>query len=185
MRRTKLVPEVNAGSMADIAFLLLVFFLVTAVMPKDQGIQRKLPRECPPGVDCSGDIYERNILRIAINSENEIMVNNLVTPINEIKDITKTFIDNNGDGSCTYCNGNKSNNSSDHPTKAIISLQNTKLTTYNKFIEVQDEITKAYFELRSNYSENVLNKSPDILSKEDIKTLKKVYPFILSEAEVK
>ncbi|GAA4232366.1 biopolymer transporter ExbD [Postechiella marina] len=185
MRRTKLLPEVNAGSMADIAFLLLVFFLVTAVIPKDQGIQRKLPKECPPGIDCSGDIYERNILRIAINSENEIMVNNLVTPINEVKNITKTFIDNNGNGSCTYCSGNKSNISSDHPTKAIISLQNTKLTSYSKFIAVQDEITKAYFELRSKYSENVLKKSPEMLSEEDIKTLKKVYPFILSETEIK
>ncbi|MEP1488389.1 MAG: biopolymer transporter ExbD [Algibacter sp.] len=185
MRRTKLAPEVNAGSMADIAFLLLVFFLVTAVIPKDQGIQRMLPKECPPGTDCTGDIFERNILRISINGNDEIMVNDHITSIEDIKDIAKDFIDNNGDGSCTYCNGKKSDGASDNPTKAIVSLQNTTLTTYSKFIDVQDELTKAYFELRDHYSKNVLKKPSDALSKSEINILKKVYPFILSEAEVK
>lgn len=185
MRRTKLVPEVNAGSMADIAFLLLIFFLVTASIPKDYGIQRKLPKECPPNVDCSADLYERNILRIAINANNEIMVNDQLTTIEEVKDISKNFIDNNGDGTCTYCNGKQLSEASDNPTKAIISLQNTKLTNYATFISVQDELTKAYFELRNTYSINVLKKTSNNLSKEEINVLKKVYPFILSEAEVK
>lgn len=185
MRRSKLVPEVNAGSMADIAFLLLIFFLVTASIPKDYGIQRKLPKACPPGVDCTADLYERNILRIAINGNNEIMVNEELTAIEDIKDITKNFIDNNGDASCTYCNGKKSSEASDNPSKAIISLQNTKLATYATFISVQDELTKAYFELRNDYSINVLKKPSNKLSKEEIDILKKVYPFILSEAEVK
>ena len=185
MRRKKLVPEVNAGSMADIAFLLLVFFLVTAVIPKDHGIQRKLPKLCPLGIDCKGDIFERNILRIAINDNNEIMVNNKLTSIDAIKDITKDFIDNNGDGSCAYCNGKKLSNASDNPAKAVVSLQNTKLTSYGKFIEIQDELTKAYFELRDSYSNNVLKKPSDALTKEEVNILKKVYPFILSEAEVK
>lgn len=185
MRRKKLVPEVNAGSMADIAFLLLVFFLVTAVIPKDHGIQRKLPKLCSSGVDCTGDVLERNILRIAINDNNEIMVNDQLTSIDAIKDITKDFIDNNGDGSCTYCNDEKLNNASDNPAKAVISLQNTKLTTYSNFIEIQDELTKAYFELRDDYSNKVLKKPSDALTKEEVTILKKVYPFILSEAEVK
>ena len=76
MRHSKLVPEVNAGSMADIAFLLLIFFLVTATISSDEGINRMLPEECPPGMDCSSIKPERNILRIDINNNDDIMVEN-------------------------------------------------------------------------------------------------------------
>lgn len=185
MRRKKLVPEVNAGSMADIAFLLLIFFLVTAAIPKDYGIQRKLPKPCPPEIDCSGEVYERNILRVSINGNNSIMVENDVIEISDLKDLAKNFIDNNGDGTCSYCSGSKYNTASDSPKKAVISLQNDKLTNYGTFISVQDELTKAYFELRDSYSKNVLKKPSNELTKAEINKLKEAYPFILSEAETK
>lgn len=107
MRPAKAHPEVNAGSMADIAFLLLIFFLVTAVIPKDQGIYRKLPKECPPGQDCNIPIPDRNILKIAINANNEIMVDDAVVSVSEVKALAKNFIDNNGDGSFAIVMGVK------------------------------------------------------------------------------
>ncbi|WP_242132164.1 ExbD/TolR family protein [Aestuariivivens marinum] len=185
MRHSRLMPEVNAGSMADIAFLLLIFFLVTATIPKDQGINRKLPAFCPDGQICEIDINERNILRIALNNKNELMVNGETITIEELKDVTKAFLDNNGDGSCTYCNGAKLEISSDNPDKAIISLQNSKYTSYNQYIKVQDELTLAYFELRQAYCESILKKSIDNINNEELKAVKEAYPFILSEAETK
>ena len=117
MRHSKLIPEVNAGSMADIAFLLLIF------------INRTLPAECPPGVDCSSIKPERNILRIVINNNNDILVENDIVEIEDLKDLTKAFLDNNGDGSCNYCNGEQLSDASDNPKKAVISLQNGQQTS--------------------------------------------------------
>ncbi|MCK5401480.1 MAG: biopolymer transporter ExbD [Flavobacteriaceae bacterium] len=178
-------PRVNAGSMADIAFLLLIFFLVTTTMAKDEGINRKLPRNCPPGVDCSVDINERNILRIVLNNKQEIMVNDEIILIEDLKDIIKKFIDNNGDKSCTYCNGISISTLSDNPKEAVISLQNNRETSYELFIKVQDELTKAYYELREVYANNTLGKSVTNLTSEEIKTIRKAYPFVISEAETK
>ncbi|WP_298555723.1 biopolymer transporter ExbD [uncultured Algibacter sp.] len=185
MRHSKLVPEVNAGSMADIAFLLLIFFLVTATISSDAGINRLLPRACPQGTDCTSNINERNILRIIINNNDEVMIENEIIPLEYLKDITKTFLDNNGDGSCSYCNGFKDVKSSDSPKEAVVSLQNGKQTTYKTFVAVQNELTKAYYELRQTYSLNVLGKTADKLSKTEEKQVKDAYPFMLSEAETK
>ncbi|WP_100611626.1 ExbD/TolR family protein [Confluentibacter lentus] len=185
MRHSKSAPEVNAGSMADIAFLLLMFFLVTSAIPKDNGFNRKLPSECPPNEDCSKEINDRNILRLAINSNDGIMVNNEIVSISDLKDITKKFVDNNGDGTCDYCQGEKSASSSDHPKKAVLSLQAGKQSSYNQFIAVQDELTKAYYELRNDYTNKILKKPSDELSENEIKKLKEAYPFVLSETETK
>ena len=185
MRRTNERPEVNAGSMADIAFLLLIFFLVTAAIPKDKGINRKLSKPCPPSVDCTSKVPDRNILKIAINSDNEIMVDDTVVTLSQVKALAKAFIDNNGDASCNYCNGAKSKTASDNPTKAVISLQADRNTNYNEFIEVQDELTKAYFDLRKAYSESVLNTPIDKLTPNELQSLRAAYPLILSEAETK
>jgi len=184
MRHSKQSPEVNAGSMADIAFLLLIFFLVTATISSDAGINRVLPANCPTG-DCESIKQERNILRIVINNNDDIMVENERINLANLKDVTKAFIDNNGDQSCLYCNGLSVKEASDNPKDAVISIQNGKQTTYKSFVAVQNEISKAYFELRSNYATKVLKKSVDQLSKEDLKQVKKAYPFILSEAETK
>ncbi|MFI1773707.1 ExbD/TolR family protein [Thalassobellus citreus] len=185
MRQSRLMPEVNAGSMADIAFLLLIFFLVTAAIPKDKGITRKLPTECPPGVICDSKIKEHNLLRIVINSNDNIMVENEIIKIEALKDVTKQFLDNNKDGSCNYCNGQQSEKASDNPKKAVISLQNDRNTSYNQFIAVQDELTKALFELRKEYTKNTYNKLPEDLTANELKEVKEAYPFILSEAETK
>lgn len=178
-------PQVNAGSMADIAFLLLIFFLVTTTISADKGIQRKLSEVCPQGTDCTTPLNERNILRISINAKDELYVEDKVVPIKELKQTAKAFLDNNGDNSCFYCNGLNDNQSSDNPKKAVISLSNAEQTSYEMYIAVQDILTKAYYELREDYAKNILIKKPIELNEVDLKTLKQVYPFMLSEAEIK
>jgi len=186
MRTSRPSPSINSGSMADIAFLLLIFFLVTTTISGDQGLTRKLPHDCPPGTDCSVPIPERNILRIMVNNENKIMIDNEdIIEINDLKDVVKDFIDNNGDRSCTFCNGKQNVLSSDNPSKAVISLQSGKLASYDTYIHIQDEITKAYYELRAQYAKNVLKKDVNDLNEIEVKRLKEAYPFILSEAETR
>lgn len=183
MRHSKLIPEVNAGSMADIAFLLLIFFLVTATIPKDTGINRTLPKD--NDTIRTAPIPERNILRIVVNDNNNIMLEDELINLQDLKEVVKNFIDNNGDKSCNYCNGIQSEDASDNPKKAVVSLQTGKQTSYEQFIEVQDELTKAYYELRQTYSQNVLNKGVEDLSKIELKKVKNAYPFKLSEALTK
>lgn len=154
-------------------------------MAKDEGINRKLPRNCPPGIECNIEKNERNILRVVLNNKQEIMVEDQLIVIGDLKDIAKNFLDNNGDNSCTYCNGNKITTSSDNPNEAIISLQNDRQTSYELFIKVQDELTKAYYEIREVYALNTFEKSVADLTLDNIKKIREAYPFIISEAETK
>lgn len=181
----KSAPQVNAGSMADIAFLLLIFFLVTTTISADKGINRKLPTNCPPGTDCSMEINERNILRIVLNSNDELMVDNELIAIEDLKANVRMFLDNNGNGSCSYCNGTSAKSLSDHPKDAVVSLSTSETSNYAAFIAVQDELSKAYYELREVYGYAVFGKSPDKLNASEIKEIKQAYPFILSEADTK
>ena len=172
---------VNAGSMADIAFLLLIFFLVTTTISAEKGILRQLPAECPPGENCKTDIPERNLLRIYINANNEIMINSVVMSLEDVQQSIIDFVDNNGNATCNYCKGKQLNELSDHPQKAVISLSHDALTSYDYYIKVQDEITKGFYYLRSNYAKTIYGKSPKQLSKSELNTVKKAYPFIVSE----
>lgn len=116
--RNSIMPTVNTGSMADIAFLLLIFFLVTSMIPNDKGIARDLPQPCPPGADCNIPLKKNNIFTISVNEKGEIMVNKTITPIENLKDELKHFIDNNADQSCIYCSGERLAEASDNPKKA-------------------------------------------------------------------
>ncbi|REG86242.1 ExbD/TolR family protein [Winogradskyella sediminis] len=176
--------SVNAGSMADIAFLLLIFFLVTTTISADKGILRKLPPVCDTP-NCTADIPERNLLQISMNDNQEIMIEANTVKLEEVKDIVEAFIDNNGSNNCDFCEGEQLSNSSDHPKKAVISLSHNTLTKYDLFIAVQDEITSAYYDLRMRYAKQVYNKTPDQLTKEELIAVQKAYPFIVSEIMVK
>ena len=169
--------------MADIAFLLLIFFLVTTTIAADKGILRKLPAECPPGQICSEPLLERNVLRIIINEQQQIMIEDEIVSLEDVKDIAKEFIDNNGNGFCNYCHGKQSTEGSDSPKHAVVSLQHHTLTKYQVFIDVQDALTQAYHELRSDLAKSKYNKSPEALSDEELLFVKKAYPFILYEAK--
>ncbi|WP_425076136.1 ExbD/TolR family protein [Psychroserpens sp. S379A] len=140
-------PEVNAGSMADIAFLLLIFFLVTTTIPKDSGITRKLP----PIEENDQDVIikEKNIFTVLLNGKDQLLVEDELMEIEDLRQAAVAFLDNGGDGSCSYCKGAKDPKSSDNPDKAIISLKNDRLTSYKAYITVQNELVAAYNELRN------------------------------------
>ncbi len=141
-------PEVNAGSMADIAFLLLIFFLVTTTIETNAGITTKLPPKLPADMPPPPPVKEKNVLVVVVNKNNQLLVNNQLM---ELKDVRKTaieFLDNGGDGSCSHCRGAKNQSSSDNPDKAVISLRNDRETSYKTYISVQNELIAAYNELR-------------------------------------
>jgi hypothetical protein len=140
-------PEVNAGSMADIAFLLLIFFLVTTTMEKDSGINRKLP----PIQDSDEEVIikQKNIFTVLINGKDQMLVEDELMQIKDLRAAAVVFLDNGGDGTCTYCKGRKDPKSSDNPDKAIISLKNERKTSYATYISVQNELVAAYNVLRN------------------------------------
>jgi len=152
------VPEVNAGSMADIAFLLLIFFLVTTTIEKDSGIARQLPPL--EENDDEVNIRERNLFIVNVNKNDEILVNEIPMELKDLRQAAIEFIDNGGapNGTadyCDFCQGLRDPKSSDNPDKAIISLQNDRLTSYKMYIAVQNELVAAYNELRNRESQRL------------------------------
>ena len=140
-------PEVNAGSMADIAFLLLIFFLVTTTIEKDSGINRKLP----PIEESDEDVIikQKNIFTVLLNGKDQLLVEDELMEVKNIRAAAIEFLDNGGDRSCDYCQGKKDPSSSDNPDKAIISLKNERETSYAAYITVQNELVAAYNTLRN------------------------------------
>ena len=142
-------PEVNAGSMADIAFLLLIFFLVTTTIETDSGLNRKLPPieeiEDPP------IIKEKNIFTVVVNKNNQLLVEEELVDISDLRALATEFLDNGGgegEDACEFCQGARDPKSSDNPEKAIISLKNDRETSYKVYIAVQNELVAAYNVLR-------------------------------------
>ncbi len=202
MRRS-ITPEVNAGSMADIAFLLLIFFLVTTTIEQDKGIARQLPPALTDATEAH--VKEKNLLQIIVNAENEILVEEKRVAIKDLKEVVIAFLDNGGiplgeEGHCDYCLGEHSLLSSDNPQKAVISLAPDRLTDYNTYIQVQTQLTAAYEDLRKSAYKRLYNEDYLSINKavregtygghlEKVKTqLKKVrdlYPMLISEATTK
>lgn len=180
--KTSSQNPVNAGSMADIAFLLLIFFLVSTTIETDMGINQKLPPECKG--ECSRDLTENNILRISLGNNNELMVKEKLVSMSELKGIVKQFIDNNKAGNCNYCNGAGSPNESDNPQKAVISLRTDREASYKSFITVQNILMESYNELRNDYAIKKYDKDLNELTGAELESVKKAYPQIVSEAEV-
>ena len=196
-------PEVNAGSMADIAFLLLIFFLVTTTIETDSGINRKLP----PMEDVIDPpvIKQRNIFTVVVNKNNMILVEEKLMDLSDVRKAAVKFLDNGGglgEEACDYCKGERNRSSSDNPDKAIISLKNDRETDYKVYISVQNELVAAYNELRDReflalypnermsfveadkkYSYPRTSPKAKAALKPKLSVLKKMYPQKLSEAE--
>ncbi|MFZ0489047.1 MAG: biopolymer transporter ExbD [Salegentibacter sp.] len=195
-------PEVNAGSMADIAFLLLIFFLVTTTIETDKGISRKLPPWQPEEQD-PPVIKERNIFQVLVNSNNDLLVEDEEMKIGDLREAAVEFLDNGGgtgDEACSFCQGAKDPNSSVNPQKAIISLVNNRGTEYGTYIAVQNELVAAYNELRDREAQRLYGTSFTKMEKayndpnyngnkenlkEKIEKIKDMIPQKLSEAEPK
>ena len=175
-RSNRKLQEINAGSMADIAFLLLIFFLVTTTMDVDTGIARKLP-PMPEDEQIEDDsqIHARNIYVVLVNSNNQLLVEGVPMDISQLKDGAKDFIDNNG----------LNPELSDNPEKAIISLQNDRGTSYKTYIQVQNELTAAYNELRNTAALSEFGSRYYDLPKTQKRNIRKKYPQKISEAEPK
>lgn len=150
-------PEVNAGSMADIAFLLLIFFLVTTTIETDSGINRKLP----PMEESDEDVIikQKNIFTVLLNGKDQLLVEDEIMELKDLRSAAIAFLDNGGDRSCDYCQGRKNPKSSDNPDKAIISLKNERETSYKTYIAVQNELVAAYNELRDKRAQALYGKS--------------------------
>lgn len=189
-------PEVNAGSMADIAFLLLIFFLVTTTIETDSGLNRKLPpiedNVVPP------IIKQKNIFTVLLNGKDQLLVEDEIMELKDLRKAATEFLDNGGDGTCGYCNGKKDSESSDNPDKAVISLKNERETTYKTYIAVQNELVAAYNDLRNIRAQALYGKSflemeanlNDVnwpgnktLLKEQLEKIKVEYPQKLSEVQ--
>ncbi|CAI8171742.1 MAG: Uncharacterised protein [Cryomorphaceae bacterium] len=186
-RNKRAIPEINAGSMADIAFLLLIFYLVTTTMDTDKGINRKLPPIEDELVQDPPPIKERNIFTVLVNSNDQLLVEDEYLEISELRAKAMEFIDNNGDGSCEYCKGYGVSSSSDNPVKAVISLQNDRGTSYGMYVKVQNELVAAYEDLRERYAEDEYGRSYRGMDPEEdeeiIKEIKNAYQQKISEAE--
>ena len=197
---SKKVPDVNSSSMADIAFLLLIFFLVTSSMDTDSGLARRLP---PPPQDedvlTEMKVQRRNLMIVLVNSRDQTMVGDIhydnlkelqgKTGKQSLKDKVKEFVIN-------------ANNSEDLPelfdetfdspvgalrvTKDhVVSLQNDNTTSYKAYLAVQNELVKAYNEIREEAAKRYYNKTYEELLQNEKDLINKVYPQRISEAEPK
>lgn len=196
-------PEVNAGSMADIAFLLLIFFLVTTTIEKDKGIARQLP----PIEDVIDPpkIKEKNLFIVNVNRADQLLVDDNLMELKDLRKSAIAFLDNGGAASgtaeyCNYCKGKRDPASSDNPDKAVISVQNDRLTSYKMYIAVQNELVAAYNFLRDRESQRLYGwkftevnnaieegsfKGNEETVKEKLESIQKLFPMKLSEAEPK
>ena len=164
--------EINAGSMADIAFLLLIFFLVTTTIAEDKGVLVKLPpwsNEPPENLKMN----TRNVYSVLVNADNQLLVRGEPMKVEDLKDNTKLFIRN----------PRKEEDKAEDPKKAIISLKNDRGTKYRTFLTVYNELKAAYTELRNEESEKRYGKQYDRLTKDQRKLIRNEIPLVISEAE--
>ena len=183
-------PGINGSSSADIAFMLLIFFLITTSMDTDKGLARRLPPPVPKDQKKNEemDIKKRNILVVLINSNNQILCNNEFIDIKQLREKVRTFIEN------PY-------NDEHMPEKTevdvpffgkqmvtknhVISLQNDRGTEYQAYIDVQNELAAAYNELRDEVSRKKFGKAFADLDEDQQKAVQMIYPQKISEAEPK
>ena len=184
----KKTPDINASSQADIAFLLLVFFLITTTMDVDKGINRKLP-PMPEENQQQDDIKinRRNIVVVKINSQDRIMVGSQPVDVSQIKDLIVEALTNPNDNPNLPEKEVKSiQGLGNYPvSKGVVSLQNDKGTLYNTYIQVQNEIVRAINELRDQFSTAKYGKKYAQLDEDHQKIVKEAIPQNISEAEPK
>jgi len=166
------IPEINAGSMADIAFLLLIFFLVTTTIDSDKGLQILLPQK-QEKTEITIKPKKRNVLNVLVNGNNQLLVRGQVAKLEELTEEVKIHVSNNG----------KSPDYSESPRLAIVSIKNDRGTSYEMYIKVQNELLRAYNELRDEKSQELYGVNFENLGENAQKKVKEIYPQKISEAE--
>ena len=190
MASKKNIPEINASSQADIAFTVLIFFLVVSTMDVDTGIVRVLPPMADPNMKQEDiKVKERNLLLVFVSGSGNIMAGGKVVTIEALRAKAKEFILNpTNDKSLPE----KKDEKIDMPdgskwtypvSEGVISLQNTRDTSYERYIEVQNALTRAYNEVRDDLSMQKFGKSFDDLNDAERKVITKAIPMKISEAE--
>jgi biopolymer transport protein ExbD len=205
-RSKREIQEINAGSMADIAFLLLIFFLVTTTMDVDTGLMRVLPPYVEEPPEDQPDVIKRNVFVVLANSADNLLVEDEYMQVEDLKDAAKEFIlgkpndptdmafpefepasnkPESYDLVIKYWGANKL------VSKQIISLQNDRGTSYELYIAIQDALASAYQEVRDEVAKERFGKKYDDLAngneqeQEQAKAVKKLVPQRISEAEPK
>lgn len=184
----KKVPEIPSASLADIAFLLLIFFMVTTTMDVDSGLERRLPPLAPEQEkDDSPPIKERNVFIVLVNKDNQLLVEGEWMQVAQLREKAKEFMSN-------------PNNLENLPekdmkeipffgqvevSKGVISLQNDLGTQYGTYLVVQNELVGAINELRDEVSLSQFGKRYNNLKKEEQDAVRELYPQRISEAEPK
>ncbi len=181
------MPEVPAASLADIAFMLLIFFLVTTTMDVDSGLERRLPQWVEEKQEEEQDVKERNVFVVLVNKNNDLLVENEWTDIKDLREKAKEFMDN---------PANSENLPEKTPmeipffgevmvTKGVISLSNDLDTKYGTYIAVQNELVAAINELRDELARSKFQKPYNELEREQQDAIRDIYPSRISEAEPK
>ena len=187
-RKKRKVPGYNAASTADIAFMLLLFFLLTTTMDTDEGLPRRLPNPPDPTQKKEVDVNTRNVLTVMVSSDNRIMCASEEVNLSGLRTKAKEFIEN-------------PSNSASLPEKLpvdipffgsqmitdkhVISLQCDRGTKYQTYIDVQNELAAAYNDLREAVSRKQFSKEFKLLTDDQKEAVLKFYPQKISEAEPK
>ena len=186
----KKIPAINASSMADISFLLLIFFLVTTSMDVNQCLARRLPAPIPPDQKIEDtDINKRNLFVVKINWENKLLVQGQELDVRQLRAKAKEFIVNAEDAAdmpkLFEEDFGEPFGTLKYTKEHVISVQNDAETQYQAYLEVQNELVAAYNELREECAQKYFHTAYTELDEEWQKKIQKIYPQKISEAEPK
>ena len=171
--------------------------MVTTTIETDAGLDRMLPPMEPP--ENPPIIKQKNIFTVNINKNGQLLVEDNLMQLTELRASATAFLENGADGSCDYCKGRRDPASSDNPVKAIISLKNDRETKYSTYITVQNELVGAYNDLRNREAQRLFGQdftkmeseylnpeTPKSIRdglKDKVKRIQDMFPQKLSEAE--
>jgi biopolymer transport protein ExbD len=182
------IPQFNATSSADIAFILLLFFLLTGSLDPKSGVYRRLaPATADAKLKQKTDIEKRNLITFTVNASDEILLEGEPVGLAEIRDIAMTFIDNPDnmdflpEKTITEVPGLGTVPVAD---KGVINLEFSRDAAYQTYVSVLGELTSAYDNLRNNLSLEKFRKPMIDITEERRSALREVYPMQISEKEL-
>ena len=182
----KKVPQINASSMADISFLLLIFFLVTTSMDVNQGLARRLPAPIPPDQKVEDkDINKRNLLVVKINSANQLMVQGQEMSVKQLREKAKEFIANVNDDANLPEKSEREVNLLGRcrvSDRHVITIEADRATTYEAYFNMQNAIVKGYNKLRNDLALRRFGHEYARCSDMEREAIKMVYPQRISES---